>query len=71
MSLFNTYSDLKLLAAESFIVSSPEINNVEDMVKCALNNEKLSCKALLEAENGGVLREKLMPQVLEKLRTFC
>ena len=36
------------------------------MVKFVLSNEKLLCKALLEADNGKVLREKLMPLVLEK-----
>ena len=51
-SLFSTFPDMKLLAAESVIVNSPEISNVEDMVKFVLKNEKLLCKALLEAENG-------------------
>lgn len=65
-SLFNTYPEMKLLAAESVTVNSPDISNVNDMVKFVLDNDKLLCKALLEAENGQVLREKLMPLVLEK-----
>ena len=36
------------------------------MVKFVLKNKKLLCKALIEAENGRVLQEKLMPLVLEK-----
>ena len=57
---------MKLLAAKSVIVNSPEISNAEDMVKFVLNNEKLSCKALLETKNDQVLRKKLMPLVLER-----
>ena len=57
-SLFSTYPEMKLLAAKSVIVNSPEISNVEVMVKFVLNNEKLIRKAPLEAENGRILREK-------------
>ena len=66
-SLFESYSKMKLLAADSVVInSSHDISNVSEMVKFVLSNEKLVCKALLEAENGKVLREKLMPLVLEK-----
>ena len=60
---------MKLLAADSVVInSSHDISNVSDMVKFVLSNEKLLCKALLEAENGKILREKLMPLVLEKFQ---
>ena len=66
-SLFESYPEMKLLAADSVVInSSHDISNVSDMVKFALSNEKLLCKALVEAENGKILREKLMPLVLEK-----
>lgn len=65
-SLFETYPEMKLLAAESVEENSSEINNVNDMVKFVLSNQKLLCKGLLEAENGKIFREKLMPLVLEK-----
>ena len=64
-SIFKLYPEMKQLVADSFI-NSPHINNVNDMVKFVLSNQNLLCKALLEAENGEVLREKLMPLVLEK-----
>ncbi len=57
---------MKLLAVDSVVINSPDISNVSNMSKFVLSNEKLLCKALLEAENGKVLREKLMPLVLEK-----
>ena len=66
-SLFESYPEMKLLVADSVVInSSHDISNVSDMVKFVLSNEKLLCKALLEAENGKILREKLMPLILEK-----
>ena len=66
-SLFESYPEMKLLAADGVVInSSHDISNVSEMVKFVLSNEKLLCKALLEAENGKILREKLMPLVLEK-----
>ena len=56
---------MKLLVADS-VINSPDINNVSDMVRFVFTNQNLLCKALLEAENCKVLREKLMPLVLEK-----
>ena len=64
-SILRSYPEMKLLVADS-VINSPDINNVSDMVKFVLSNQNLLCKALLEAENGKVLREKLMPLVLEK-----
>ena len=40
------------------------------MVKFVLSNEKLLCEAVLEAGNGKVFREKLMPLVLEKYQEY-
>ena len=34
---------------------------LNDMVKFILNNKKLLCEAVLEAENGKLFREGLMP----------
>ena len=64
-SILRSYPEMKLLVADS-VINSPDINNVSDMVKFVFSNQNLLCKALLEAENGKVLREKLMPLVLEK-----
>ena len=51
-SLFESYSKMKLLAADSVVInSSHDISNVSEVVKFVLSNEKLVCKALLEAEN--------------------
>ena len=61
-STFKSYPEMKPLVADSG--NSPHINNVNDMVKFVLSNQNLLCKALLEAENGEVLRETLMPLVL-------
>ena len=67
-SLNNTYPEMKLLVAESVTLNTSEIPTPRNMLNFVVDNKNLLCKALLEAENGKVFREVLMPLVLDKYK---
>jgi hypothetical protein len=67
-SLYNTYPEMKLTAAESVTLNSSEIPNPKNMVNFVLDNKNLLCNTLLEVENGKVFRDNLMPLVFEKYK---
>ena len=69
--LLNTYPEMKTLYGENVGVDTFGcfgITTLNDMVKFILNNKKLLCEAVLEAENGKLFREGLMPLVYEKYK---
>lgn len=59
---------MKVLVAESITLHTSEIPTPSNMLNFVVNNKNLLCKALLEAENGKIFRERLLPLVLEKYK---
>ena len=66
--LFNTYPEMKPFFGENIRVDTFGIATLHDMVKFILDNKKLLCQAVLEAENGMLFREGIMPLVYEKYK---
>ena len=64
----NIYPEMKPLYGENVGVDTFGIATLNDMVVFILNNKKLVCEAVLEAENGKLFREGLMPPVYEKYK---
>ena len=50
--LFNTYPEMKPLFGENIRADTFGITTLHDMVKFILDNKKLLCQEILEAENG-------------------
>lgn len=67
-SLNSTYPEVKLLVAESSVNNTSEIPTPRSMLNFVVDNKNLLCKALLEAENGKIFRERLMPLVMERYK---
>ena len=67
-SLYDTYPEMKLMAAESVTLNISETPTPKSMVNFVLGNKNLLCKTLLEVENGKVFRDNLMPLVFEKYK---
>ena len=67
-SLYDTYPEMKLMAAESVTLNISETPTPKSMVNFVLDNKNLLCKTLLEVENGKVFRDNLMPLVFEKYK---
>ncbi len=66
--LLKTYPEMKPLCEENVSVGTFGITTLNDMVNFVLDNKKLVCEAILEAENGKLFREVLMPLVYEKYK---
>ena len=66
--LLKTYPEMKPLCEENVGVGTFGITTLNDMVNFVLDNKKLVCEAILEAENGKLFREVLMPLVYEKYK---
>jgi hypothetical protein len=66
--LLKTYPEMKPLCKENAGVSAFGITTLNDMVKFVVDNKKLACEAIVEAENGRLFRELLMPFVYEKYK---
>ena len=54
-SIYNTYPEMRLTAAESVTLNISETPTPKSMVNFVLDNKNLLCKTLLEVENGKVL----------------
>ena len=59
---------MKPFFGENIRVDTFGITTLHDMVKFILDNKKLLCQAVLEAENGMLFREGIMPLVYEKYK---
>ena len=61
--LYENYPEMKPIVEESVAVNLVGMPILNDMVNFVLDNKTLLCSAILEAENGKIFREGLMPLV--------
>ena len=64
--LYDNYPEMKAIVEESVAVNLVGMPTLNDMVNFVLDNKTLLYSAILEAEDGKIFREGLMPLVFEK-----